>query len=139
MWHTYDLHTITCMCKNKNKNRTFLCFFFFLLNNNRMTIKTFKKSYQNQMKNKLLCTNNRNINFYTMVPLVWKWVEIQNPKPIPIFIKCQGSLCSNFRRICHLEIKLSQGSLQFSYNSNDGIILAHPFLTMLQYYNSKKP
>ena len=118
-----------------------LMFWFFLLNNNRIQLK-YKKTTSKSWKINSPWTNNIYIHVYTLVPLVWKWVEIRNPKQIPIFIKCPESLHSNFRRICHLELQLSQGSLQClndSYNSNDGIILPPHFLTMLQYYNNKKP
>jgi hypothetical protein len=57
-----------------------------------------KKPYQNQMKNKGLCTNNRNIHFCTIGPLVWKRVGLQYQ---PLFsVKDQKS------EGCQLQLKL---------------------------------
>ena len=53
------------------------------------------------------CTNNRNINF---PHLVWKQVGLQYPKQTPVFIQCQWSLCSKFRRIHQLQLRLSHGN-----------------------------
>jgi hypothetical protein len=55
------------------------------------------------------CTNDRNIHFYTLGPLVWKRVRLQYPKSLQIFIQWQGSLCSKFRRICQIQHKVSHG------------------------------
>ena len=46
----------------------------------------------------------------SLEPLLWKWIRLQYPKSIPTFIVCKGSLCSKFRRICSLELKLSHGN-----------------------------
>lgn len=68
-----------------------------------------KNSHKKQMKNSP-GTNNRNVHFYTLGPLVWKWVEVQYSKSILTFIQCQGSLCSKIGKILYLELKLSHGN-----------------------------
>ena len=51
-----------------------------------------KNNFQIKIRGRIssLCTNNRNINFCTLGPDVWKWVGLQYPKSISNFIQCQG-------------------------------------------------
>jgi hypothetical protein len=58
----------------------------------RNSLKNTHKAHQIQIKNKLsISTNNKNINFCTLLYLARKRVWLKYTKSIPTFILCQGS------------------------------------------------
>jgi hypothetical protein len=67
-----------------------------------------KKTIKIRWKINSSCTNNRNIHFFTLGPLVWKWVGIQyTPNQHQLLFSAKDS---KFRRIRLLEVKLSHGN-----------------------------
>lgn len=65
------------------------------------------------------CASDRNIHFYTLLPLVWKRVGTMRQIRTKTYSVPQfGSLCSQFRGIHRLERTLSHGNY-FVYRQTD--------------------
>ena len=64
-----------------------------------------KTPIKNRWKINCQFTKNKNIHFCILRPLVLETGKVTTPKSIPTFIQYKGSMCTQFRRICQLDLK----------------------------------